>query len=169
MVDKEWKDIFENQFNRSVGYEITYLTFLFAEYDGKREPCFAWMKTSDNVWHRFFIDVWMPHWEDLDSGEAKEWLGGLIEYQNIEEYIEEDLEEYEEDLNEVAYKWSRVNSVKRFNLSNKKLLNAETKYFEVNGLWCTQLKIDIEGNNEIIWNEYADKKDEELICNGIKI
>ena len=165
------KDLFEDEFNRSVGHKIIYLTFLFAEYDNKREPCFAWMKTSDMVWHRFYIDAYYPEWESLDEEEAKTWLEGLSENQTIEEFIEDELEEYEDKTLEekVSYKWLREDILKRFDFSNKILLSADSKYIELDGLWCTQLKIEIEGENEVIWNEYGDKKEEELICNGIKI
>lgn len=170
MVDT-FGDIFEGEFNRSIGKKIEYLTFLFAEYDGKREPCFAWMKTSDSIWHRFFIDAWVPHWEDLNPDEAKVWIENFSENQTIEEFVEEEMEEYESEHldGQVRYKWIRENLLMKFDLAEKKLLNAEGKYIELDGFWCTQLKIDIEDGNQVVWNEYADKKEEELFCNGIKL
>ena len=156
------KDLFEDKFDEPVGHRIKYLSFLYSEKKGIKEPIFAWMKTSNLVWHRFFIDAWLPHWHSTNIEESKEYY----DTKDIELYIDEEFEEYVDD-NDIS--WKKVNVLEKFNFINKKIIKAESKYFELNEAWCTQLKIDIEDGNEIILNDFFDKKESELIINGTKI
>ncbi|WP_397361951.1 hypothetical protein [Olleya sp. R77988] len=156
------KHLFEEKFNEPIGLKIEYFSFLFSIKENAKEPILAWMKTSDSIWHRFFIDAWMPHWNATNTEESKEYY----ETEIIEDYIKEELEDYQ---SEDGDKWEEVNILEAFDLINKKIINAESKHIELNGFWCTQLNIEIENNNEIILNDYCDEKESELIINGIKL
>lgn len=170
-MDEDFEDHYGGKFNRSIGNEIEFLTFQFYECGNYRSPRWGWIKTSDLMWHRFYIEDWISVWDYFNSKETPSWFDSSMK---IEEFVEEDIKDYvgqgvDENKKKYKYEWFKVDLLKKFDFKGLKLLKAEAKHLELNDLMCTQIKIDIEGENEIVLNDYCDVKSHELIVNGIKL
>lgn len=148
-----------------IGKKIVFLKYLFHEVNNSSEPVFAWMKTGDNVWHRFFMDVWIPYWEALNPAEALQYAKDADE-NSIEELIKEELEEY---VDNEGGKWKVFDILELYSLQNKEVLNVEVTYKEIHDPTFAQLKLLIEDNNEILINDFCNITDTELIINNKKI
>jgi hypothetical protein len=114
-------------------------------------PLMGWLKTEDEVWHRFFIDAHMLHWVEYSEEEMKE-------------VREEDFEDEEFDG---AY-WIVRDLMLEFNLENNKIKDAQMVYFRKGSLMCGQLQIKVDGDTEILLNDYGDEADPELFVKSRK-
>jgi len=130
-----------------IGQKIEYLSTLVKNEEPYFEPLISWMKTSDGVWHRFFIDAWMLHWSEYNEKEKAE---------HLEEDFEEGIVEIGDDV------WKVRNIMDEFHLKNKKILDAELTYFKKDNLTCCQLELKIETGITFYLKDYGDVIDAEL-------
>ncbi|MGK0365909.1 MAG: hypothetical protein ACI85O_002979 [Saprospiraceae bacterium] len=136
-----------------IGQKIEYLSILVKDEEPNSIPLISWMKTSNGVWHRFFIDVWVLHRTEFNEKEK-------------EELIEEDFEEGIIKIdNEI---WKVRNLMDEFHLKDKKILDAELIYFKKDNLMCCQLNIKTESGITLHFNDYGDEIDAEILVSKTK-
>ena len=148
-----------------IGKKIVFFKYLFHEIDDTSEPVLAWMKTHDNVWHRFFIDTWIPHWKTLNQAEAIQCAKDTNE-DSIEDHIKEELEEY---IDDNGGKYKAIDMLKLYPLQGKEIKDASVEYLRKDDSVMAQLKLLIEEDIEILVNDFGDIIDAELIINNKKI
>jgi len=147
-----------------IGKKILYFKYLLHEINDIFEPVLAWMKTDDNVWHRFFLDACIPHWEALNSAQALQYAKDSGE-DSIEEIIKEELTAYADDE---GAKWKVIDVLELNNLLNKEIVNVSVTYLKKYDNVAAQLELLIE-DNKIVINDFCDIIEAELIINDKKI
>jgi len=148
-----------------IGKKIVFFKYLVHEINDTYEPVLAWMKTDDDIWHRFFIDAWIPHWKAINPAEAVQYAKDAHE-DSIEGFIKEELEEYIDD-NDGQYK--AIDILKLYSLHEKEIKDVSVEYIQKDDLIIAQLKLLIEDDIEILINDFCDIVDAELIINNKKI
>ncbi|MGH1383600.1 hypothetical protein [Kordia sp.] len=156
---------FSGKIEEPIGRKIVYFKYLFHEVNGVSEPVFAWMKTDDGIWHRFFMDVWIPYWEALNPEQALKYAKDAHE-DSIEAHIKEEFKEY---IDDEGGQWKVVDILELYNVHNKEILNVEVTYKKENDPTFAQLKLLIEEDVEILINDFCDITETELIINNNKI
>ncbi|MEO1049315.1 MAG: hypothetical protein AAFX87_01725 [Bacteroidota bacterium] len=118
------------------GRRIMYFRALCERSENAVEPILFWLQTDDLIWHRFFIDAWMLHWALFEDNKE------------TQELREEDFEFMDNDIIR--------DLIKEYDLSDKKIVDAQMNYRYVNALFCGQLKLSIEDGRTIILNDFND-------------
>ena len=136
-----------------IGQKIEYLSILVKDEKPYSEPLISWMKTSNGVWHRFLLDVWMLFWTEYDEKEK-------------EELIEEDFEEGIIEINDEVWKVRDI--MEEFDLKDKEILDAELTYFKKDKLTCCQLELKIENEIILYLKDYGDEIDAEILIRKTK-
>jgi len=95
-----------------IGQKLAYLSISISEKNGIKEPHVVWIKISNNVWHRFFIDVYYLHGEEFDDSST------------THELIKEDFKEFEDN----GVRWSRRDLMMELQLENEVILDAVLTY-----------------------------------------
>lgn len=162
---EDFIETYSGKIEAPIGRKIVFFKYLFHEVNNSSEPVFAWMKTDDNVWHRFFLDAWIPHWKAINSAEAQEYAKGAHE-DSIEAHIKEEFEEY---IDDEGGQWKVVDILKLYDLREKEIKNVSVVYLKKNDNIIAQLKLLIEEDVEILINDFGDIIDAELIINNKKI
>jgi hypothetical protein len=139
---------FAGKIEEPIGHSIAFLSVLMSSTETGVEPCIFWLKTEDAVWHRFFIDAWVPHWAVFNEEEKTD----LIE-EDLQNEIIDGTTYYVKDL------------MKEFDLKNKKIVCVDMSYSNRNELFFGNLKIRIDGSKEINVYDYGDEIDTELYMN----
>jgi hypothetical protein len=156
---------YSGKIEEPIGKKIVYFKYLFHKINDSYEPVLAWIKTDDGMWHRFFIDAWIPHWEALNPAQALQYAKDAHE-DSVEELIKEEFEEY---IDDYGGQWRAIDILESYNLYGKEVLNVFVEYKEIDGNISAQLSLLIEGDVEIFINDFGDKIDAELIINNKKI
>lgn len=156
---------YEGTIEAPIQKKIKSFRYLLSKNGDDSEPVLAWMKTNDGVWHRFYLDAWVPYWESLNKEEAKEYATiGCCK--NISEFINEELEEY---VDEDGNHWAAINMLRLYGLQDKIISNVQVKYGREENYMFAQLIIELQEGDEIIINDYGDHKNAELIINKEKV
>lgn len=156
---------YSGKIEEPIGKKVVYFKYLLHEINDVSEPVLAWMKTDDNVWHRFFLDAWIPHWTTLNPTQALQYAKDAHET-SIEDYIKEDLEEY---IDNDGGQYKAIDILKLYSLHEKEIKDASVEYIQKDASVIAQLKLLIEGDTEILINDFGDIIDAELIINNKKV
>ncbi len=140
--------IFTGKIEEPIGHTIKFLSVLMASSDTGIEPLIFWLETEDAVWHRFFVDAWVPHWNTFNEEEKTD---------TIEEDLENNVIE--------GTKYFVKDLMKEFGLKNKKIEHVDMNYSKKDALFFGNLKIIIEGSKEINVYDYGDIITTELYVN----
>lgn len=149
MTTTDLTKIFSGKIEEPIGHSIEFLSVIMASNTNNIEPSIFWLKTSDGVWHRFFIDAWAPHWSFYNENEKTE-----IIKEELQDEVIENTRYYVKDLME------------EFGLKNKKIKCIEMFYDKRDELFFGNLKINIEDSNEINIYDYGDEINAELYINN---
>ena len=165
MEFEDFRKTYEGTIAAPIQKKIKSFRYLLSKNGDDSEPVMAWMKTDDGVWHRFYLDAWVPHWESFNKEEAKEYaqLGCC---KNISELINEELEEY---LDEEGNQWVAINVMRLFDLQDKIMSDVQVMYGSEENYMFARLMIQCQEGDEIIINDFGDHKNAELIINKEKV
>lgn len=152
MDTDDFIDIFAGKVEEPIGHSIEFLSVLMASTANGIEPSIFWLKTSDQTWHRFFLDAWVPHWNIYNEKEKTD-------------LIEDDLEN--DVIGEIKYFVKDL--MADFNLQHKKVECAGMSYAYRDQLFFGNLKIKIQGSREINIYDYGDEINSELYLDDILI
>jgi hypothetical protein len=161
----DFKKAYEGIIVAPMHKRIRSFRYLFCRNEEGVEPVMAWLKTEDGVWHRFYLDAWVPYWMSLNKEAAIAYAkDGCCK--NISELMNEELEAYQdEDGNE----WISLNLLKTFELQNKTISNVQVSYGEQETYVFVKLLIQFKEGDEIVVNDFGDFKNAALFVNKDKV
>ena len=165
MTFEDFKTTYERDIEELVGKKINALRYLFSKTKSGEEPLLAWMKTNDNVWHRFHLDAWVPDWKSFNKEEALDYakLGCC---KNISELINEELEAYED---EEGNQWVSINAMRGYNLKDETISKARVQYDVDDGYAYAEICIKLKNGGVMLLKDFGGHKHAELIINNEKV
>jgi hypothetical protein len=135
---------FEGGVEEIIGKNVQFLRVIGQRIENQFEPAIFWLRTSDNIWHRFFIDAYTLRWDFFNA-------------QQYKAIFDEDFNVPEDEL--------EVDLMDTLKLEGLLILNAEMNYLDVENEFCGELSIIFENDCLIKIQDFNNEFAQRLVVN----